>query len=334
MRHLTLAQADVLRARRGSSALLYLTDRCPVGCDHCSVSALPRPSGTMDDKLLDRLVGGLCERPRIRLVGISGGEPFMERRALESATGRLAKAGKQLILYTSGNWGRDDGTAPGWTRAVLSRASCVVLSTDSHHAARIPESRYLAALHAAASTGSWIAVQVLGTPAQTAEAERLLTAAFGTSWRDRAEIRRTALVRRGRAAGLTPARSPLPGSSFGVCPLASAPVVRYDGRLAACCNEDVVTGHGPASLHSSARDPQELHTSLDALERDPFLRAATAVGLGTLTRLPSYRVLGEQNHQDICSLCWSLLDAGAGRDPAVQAIGLAATQPGTPHAQR
>jgi L-lysine 2,3-aminomutase len=90
---LTLAAADELRSQPGRSVLLYLTDRCPVGCAHCSVSALPRgprPGAGGDPALLERLVDGLCGLERLRLVGISGGEPFGERRALESVTARLA----------------------------------------------------------------------------------------------------------------------------------------------------------------------------------------------------------------------------------------------------
>ncbi|MGW1022906.1 hypothetical protein ACWD4J_04180 [Streptomyces sp. NPDC002577] len=322
MRALTLAEADRLRALPGRAVLLYLTDHCPVGCDHCSVDALARRRPAADPQLLARLVNGLCTMPGLRLVGISGGEPFTARRALEPATAELAAAGKQLVLYTSGNWGRDDGTAPRWTRAVLSRASCVVLSTDDHHAARIPDRRYLAALTATAEAGAWIAVQVLDTPAQAARARRLLATALGPSWTDRAEIRRTPLLARGRAAHLAPAGPGRPGRSFGACPLASSPVVRYDGRLTACCNEDVVTGHGPAALHSSARDARELHERLRAQEHDAYLRAIAGAGPGRLTLLPAHRDLAERRHQDICSLCWALLERGADRDPAVRAIGL------------
>ncbi|QMU73259.1 radical SAM protein [Streptacidiphilus sp. P02-A3a] len=326
MTRLTLARIDRIRARRNASVLLYLTDRCPVGCDHCSVSALPRGARVSADGPLDGLVRGLAGAPGIRLVGISGGEPFTERAALDSATGRLAGAGKQLVLYTSGHWGRDDGGAPAWTAPVLARADCVVLSTDRQHAARIPERRYLAALRAAAAAGSWIAVQVVDAPGQAAEAERLLAAALGPDWPERAEIRATPLIRRGRAAGSPGAadRPGAPGGAFGVCPLAAAPVVRYDGGLTGCCNEDVVTGRGPAELHRAAPGgPAELRGALDALGRDAYLTAAATVGLGALTRLPRYRDLAAREHPDLCALCWTLLDRGAAADPAVHAIALA-----------
>lgn len=326
MRRLTLAQVDAIRAQRYRAALLYLTDRCPVGCAHCSVDAMPRgPRPVPGDVVLaERLVDGLCAMHSIRLVGISGGEPFGERRVLQAVTAKLAEAGKDVVLYTSGNWGRDDGTAPKWTHSVLARASCVVLSTDGFHAARLSEARYLAALRAAAAAGSWIAVQVISADGQQAEAERLLIAAFGSSWPELAEIRGTVLLPRGRAARLRPAdghAAGLPGRAFGSCHLARTPVVRFDGGLTACCNEDVVTGGGPRALHDRAAGPGELRSRLGAMERDPFLRAISAAGPGVLTTLPRYRDLGEQVHRDICSLCWALLRRGADRDPAVRAVG-------------
>jgi hypothetical protein len=327
MRTLTLDQADRIRAQRHRAVLLYITDRCPVGCAHCSVDALPRGARPADAALLERLVDGLCGMERLSLVGISGGEPFMEPRALQMASEKLAGAAKRLVLYTSGNWGRDDGTAPRWTGAVLARAACVVLSTDSYHAARIPDARFVAALRAAADAGTWIAVQVLGSGAQIASAERLLVTALGSAWADRAEIRPTELLTRGRGAQLpagrrSPARQGLPGRSFGACHLVQAPVVRYDGRLTACCNEDVVTGHGPAALHAIGRGSQELRDALAAMEREPFLAAIGAAGPGALTRLPRFRELGERDYPDICALCWALLGQGAGTDPAVQAAGM------------
>jgi hypothetical protein len=321
---LTLADIDAIRAQRLRSALLYLTDRCPVGCAHCSVSALPRGARPADAGLLGSLVDGICASASIALVGISGGEPFTERRALQEVTGKLSAAGKRLVLYTSGNWGRDDGTAPPWTRAVLTRATTVVLSTDRYHAARIPAAQYVAALTAAAAAGNWIAVQVTG---EAASAKRLLTCAFGTSWPERAEIRVTRLLRRGRAVSLPgpgeTATAKRPGGDYGPCRLASAPVVRHDGRLTACCNENVITGHGPAHLHATARTADDLARHLTAFRDDPYLAAIATAGPGALTRLPRYREIGDSHHEDICSACWALLRAGASQDPVVHAIGLA-----------
>ena len=55
-------------------------------------------------------------------------------------------------------------------------------------------------------------------------------------------------------------------------------MVRFDGRVTACCNEDVVTGHGPAALHAAARSQQELHDVFAALDDDRYLAAVAGPG--------------------------------------------------------
>ena len=130
------------------------------------------------------------------------------------------------------------------------------------------------------------------------------------------------MLTRGRGARLRPGPPEWPGRSFGACGLARSPVVRFDGRVTACCNEDVVTGHGPAALHAAARSQRELHEVFAALDGDRYLAAVAGAGPGALVRLPRYRELGERSFPGICSLCWALLGSGADRDPAVQAIGL------------
>ena len=47
-----------------------------------------------------------------------------------------------------------------------------------------------------------------------------------------------------------------------------------------------------------------------------------AAGPGAITLLPRYRQLGERSYPDICALCWTLLDHGAGLDQAVESLGI------------
>ena len=307
------------------AVLLYLTDRCPVGCAHCSVSALPRGRRAPTPRCSTGWWTGCAGSSRIRLVGISGGEPFGERRTLDRVTARLAAAGKQLVLYTSGNWGRDDGTAPAWTAAVLGRAACVVLSTDSYHAARLPDARYVAALRATASAGSWIAVQVIGSDEETA--------ASGT-----AAGRRAGLLLAGSRGnppypdagaaaggpGPRPAPPEWPGRSFGACGLARSPVVRFDGRVTACCNEDVVTGHGPAALHATARCRRNCTRSSPRWMTTVTWRPSPGPGPARSSGCPGTASSASDPTPTSARCAGPCSAAGADRDPAVRVIGLAA----------
>ena len=97
-------------------------------------------------------MAAICAQPNLTAVGISGGEPFVERRGLSLAVERLAAAGKDIVLYTSGVWA--SGEAPEWIRGVLGQASCVFLSTDAFHAASIDDARFVRAARAIAEAGA------------------------------------------------------------------------------------------------------------------------------------------------------------------------------------
>jgi hypothetical protein len=317
VRGLRLAEIEAARRQRHRSALLYLTDRCPVGCAHCSVDARP---GTppLDLALLSRLLDGLCAVPGLDVVGVSGGEPFVERRGLSLAVDRLATAGRQIVLYTSGVWAHPP--VPGWIHTVLRRAAHVVLSTDAAHAERLPAERFVAAARAVRGAGTPLSVQVADTDGTaTAAATALLRRAFGPDWAGQAELSAVPLLPYGRAAGSTegaaaPARAARrPGAWWGTCAVADAPVLRYDGRIVGCCNEQVLAGLGPAALRRSAGTAAETVAAFADLRADPHLRAAARIGLGPLTRLPDRTDLAERSYADPCRLCWALAgraDAG------------------------
>src|SRR2546421_2554616 len=102
MRRLSFADVEFARRTRGRSVLLFITDRCPVGCAHCSVDSRADSPSIADFALFGQIVDAICARPEVRVVGISGGEPFVERRGLTLAARKLFQASKDIVLYTSG----------------------------------------------------------------------------------------------------------------------------------------------------------------------------------------------------------------------------------------
>jgi organic radical activating enzyme len=304
---MTHDEIEAVRHAPGRSLLLFVTDRCPVGCAHCSVDSRADSPTITDFALFEQLVDALCAAPRLELVGISGGEPFAERRGLALASRRLAAAGKRQVVYTSGVWASAART-PTWIREVLGRCSSVYLSTDAFHASRVPDGRYVRAARAIADAGAWIVVQVLDIEATIEAAERLLRDAFGPGYAAHAELRPVPPLTHGRGAGVFTQGGGGPGHAFGRCPFVASPLVRYDGGLAGCCNESVVMGHGPERLRRRAGSGAELTAALDAFANDPLLRAIGGVGLGALTAAPHFADLAERSCANGCDLCWQLLD--------------------------
>ena len=323
---LTHADIDEIRRSRGRSTLLFITDRCPVGCAHCSVDSR-RDSPTITDfALFGEILDWICGEAAIEVVGISGGEPFVERRGLTLASRRFAEAGKRQVAYTSGVWAARS-SPPAWIREVLERCSCVYLSTDAFHARQLDDARYVRAAQAIAAAGAWIVVQVLGIGRMRERAEALLRDAFGERFGDHAEIAITLPVTNGRGASVFARSAQIPGHAFGPCSLATSPVVRYDGLVTGCCNESVIMDAGPQRLRRRARSAAELADAIEGFRRDPLLAAVAGAGLGVLTAHPRFADLADARFGHNCELCWKLLERSpdpAAPEPLIDAINAAA----------
>jgi hypothetical protein len=316
-------QIEAVRHERGRSTLLFITDRCPVGCAHCSVDSR-RDSPTITDfTLFGEIVEWICAQPSLEVVGVSGGEPFVERRGLSLAARRVAESGKQLVVYSSGVWAKRP-EPPAWIRDVLERCSTVFLSTDAFHADGVDDTHYVYAARAIERAGAWIVVQVIDAGDMPARAEALLRRAFGAGYERHAELRLTPPLTAGRGRDVFVRTDHVPGRAFAPCTMVSSPMVRYDGVVTACCNESVIMGFGPPALRRHARTRAEVGQAMDAFGADPLLRAIGGVGPGALTAHPRFADLADKGHTSICDMCWTLFDrvsGDAGPDPLIDAIG-------------
>lgn len=302
MRRLRLDDVDRIRYRRGNAVLLFLTDRCPVGCLHCSVDSRRDSPAVRDHDLLRDIVRALAGHDRLSMVGISGGEPFIERRALSESVATLAAAGKDVVLYTSAVWAKAD-PVPDWIRTVLSQTSCLFLSTDAFHAQSIDEGRFTAALRATADQGTMIVVQVLDRPDDVAEARRLLGQAFGAQWQRYADLNLLVPLPYGRGAAVFARPAAVRGGAAGACRIAATPVVRYDGAVTACCNEELIVGHGPRRLREQHATGEQVIDTLERIWSDPFLRVLNGSGAAAVTAHPRYADMAEQPFRGICDFC-------------------------------
>lgn len=302
---LSLAEVEESRWVHGDSALLFITDRCPVGCKHCSVDSRPDSPRITDFALFEQVVAGLAESS-LRIIGISGGEPFVERRGLSYAVRELTRAGKGVAVYTSGFWARRP-KAPAWIEAVIDLCGCVFLSTDAFHQAGMGEERFRNAAGAVADRGTPLVVQVLDLDAEVERAQRLLAAALGPDWSATVELNKVPLLPYGRAAELYSVSRRRPVQSFGSCRVARARVVRYDGVVSACCNEAVLMGAGPAWFRRRAHSSGQVLDAVKHFEDDELLKVIGWEGVGRLAGHPLAGDLGAREASDICGACWALV---------------------------
>jgi organic radical activating enzyme len=314
-------EIEDIRHERGRSTLLFITDRCPVGCAHCSVDSR-RDSPTITDfALFGEIVEWLVAQDH-EVVGISGGEPFVERRGLALAARRITEEGKRLVVYTSGVWAKRPDP-PAWIADVLDRCETVYLSTDAFHAEGVGDGHYVHAARAIERAGAWIVVQVVDVDAMVERAHDLLLAAFGDSYEDYAELVPTAPLTAGRGADVFMRTKHEPGRDYRACTLVASPIVRYDGVVTACCNESVIMGWGPEALRRRASSREELDAAFAGFRADPMLRAIGGVGPGALTAHPRFADLADEQFTSICDLCWKLFDRTVSDiepDPLVAAV--------------
>ena len=306
MPKLSHAKVEHIRGKRGQSLLLFITDRCPVGCAHCSVDSRPDSPSITDFSLFESVLTGICSLPGLMLVGISGGEPFVERRGLTLAVDRLSSAGLAIGLYTSGVWARND--PPEWVYPVISKVSCVYLSTDAFHEESINAEQFVKAARVIANEGTWLIVQVLDLPEMVERAKTLLERAFGSKFGGRADLNLIPPLPYGRANSLFATKRIWQGQTFGTCRAVKSPVVRYDGTITACCNEQVIMGLGPDRLRTRCADAEEVREALTMFSKDPMLQVIGGVGVGALTYLPEFSDLAKKSFPSICTLCWALQD--------------------------
>jgi organic radical activating enzyme len=314
MRRLTLSEIEATRRVPGRSALLFITDRCPVGCTHCSVDSRPDSPRITDFNLFGEIVAGIAAIGSLETVGISGGEPFTERRGLPLAMREFTAAGKNVVIYTSGYWAAGN-RYPAWIRQVLRQTSTVILSTDSFHQRSVGRERFARAVELCADAGCHIVAQVLDEAENVPFVEETMARILGQSWPDRADVSRITPLQAGRGRDVFQISRAHPVDKLSPCPLLASPTIRYDGAVTGCCNETVIMGGGPAALRARVKDGGALRTALDHFREDPLLRAIGTVRPEVLTALPLLDTLADRRFRDICGLCWQAHEVIA-REPA------------------
>ncbi|ETK37750.1 radical SAM protein [Microbispora sp. ATCC PTA-5024] len=321
MRRVTVADAERLRRTPGATLLLFLTDRCPVRCAHCSVGSRPDGPTIRDRALFTEVVAGIGAIPELEVVAVSGGEPFAERWGLTRAVEGLHDSGKALVVFTSGYWA-SERSAPAWITRLLAKVSTVYLSTDGFHARGVTPARLRSAARAAVDAGCHLVVQVLDEPGGREAVSRMLGELLGDG-RQAAEINTITPLRLGRGRDVFAAAPPQPLSPAVRCGLASSPTIRYDGTVTACCNEAVIMGRGPGALRTVVRRREDVGPALTRLRRSPIPRALAACGIGPLAELPPFRDLARRPFSTVCEACWAahgILEDGPGATRLVEGL--------------
>ncbi len=295
------------RLQRGNSLLLFLTFRCPISCSHCSMNAGTEGACIQDFSLLGNLLTGVAGIDSLKMVAISGGEPFSEKRGLTLAVDMLYHAGKKIVLYSNGFWAKN--SPPTWIKSILSKTSAVFLSTDQYHQEWVTEATLIKACQAVLESGSRPVVQILDFLPVVEQAKNTLQKTFGQDWESSIDMNLIPFISYGRASQIKNLDSSTEQGSTGFCYAINSPTLRYDGTIFACCQEQVITGEGPSCLRYQVSSASEIQQTLENIARDPVFSFLSQYGFhGLIQHHPLLQDISWQNSQKSCEICWQILN--------------------------
>ncbi|MFD4129776.1 radical SAM protein [Streptomyces globisporus] len=250
-----LAELVARRPFPAAGLLIGLTRRCPLSCAHCSTGSGLFTRQEPDAGQLERFVASFTAENRPDVVMLTGGEPLLLPALAERLSTLARNAGSRTALLSGmffARGGARPGSRSGASRgrrrrsippAILRAIRSVdhfSASLDVHHEREVPRADVFRALHLVREEGVAVSLHLTGTGGSDpylADLTRAVDKEFGG--------RVPCLVNEvrpfGRAASWARAARTGPDpAAASPCPMAAWPVVAFDGRVVACCNQDTV----------------------------------------------------------------------------------------------
>jgi hypothetical protein len=257
-------------------------------------------------EVLESVILQAAELSFIRVIGFSGGEPFVDVPRLATAVAICREHELFPTVTTNGFWASSVTAA----REILKKLGGLIqvcLSTDEFHQEFIPVDRIANAITAAHELGIQCTVVVthLKDPVrQAGNVKQQLESVNGLY-----EMQQWPVVRSGRAvAEILESEFYTYDVSNAVCVSADTPTLNANGEFTACC--------GPAGQWSSGHRLQfdslrqrSLKDMLEAGDRDPVIQALRVWGPARLLDLAMSRVprgmftLDKRSAIDMCTIC-------------------------------
>ncbi|MET8840961.1 radical SAM protein [Streptomyces rubiginosohelvolus] len=258
-----LAELVARRPFPAAGLLLGLTRRCPLSCAHCSTGSGLFTRQEPDAGQLERFVGSFTAENRPDVVMLTGGEPLLLPALAERLSTLARNAGSRTALL-SGMFFARSGALPG-SRGGASRVRRVgafpgrrsgaippailrairsvdhfSASLDVHHEREVPRADVFRALHLVREEGVAVSLHLTGTGASDPYLADL-TRAVEKEFDGQLPCLVNEVRPFGRAASWARAARTGPDpAAASPCPMAAWPVVAFDGRVVACCNQDTV----------------------------------------------------------------------------------------------
>lgn len=295
---------------------LLMTYQCQVACPHCIIEAGPQRKEQM---LLDDLYSWIEQianyrNKYIRVVSLTGGEPFINLRRLKAVSEFADRQGLFVSAVTNAYW----AATPDRAIKVLDNTPALKMlqiSTDVYHQKFIPFERVKNAIHACR------ACQVPFTVALCTENDhdpeyRLIFEELEKIVEP--ELIYTAITfKAGRALHEADVNqyetSPTPPQT--ACGAGSSPIIFPDGRVIACIGP-IIDLRSPHPLILGDLHHNSLAEILDQAEVNPILHAIRLWGPKKIISMMESEGLGQYLpnryiKDSVCHACYDLMSAPA-----------------------
>ncbi|MFB7226931.1 radical SAM protein [Streptomyces fimicarius] len=296
-----LAELVARRPFPAAGLLIGLTRRCPLRCAHCSTGSDLFTRQEPDGGQLERFVGSFTEENRPDVVMLTGGEPLLLPALAERLSTLARRAGSRTALLSGMFFARSGSARNGNARAggrfgglsggrrgaaippailrAIRSADHFSASLDVHHEREVPRADVFRALHRIREEGVAVSLHLTGTGAADPYLAGL-TRAVEEEFGGQVPCLVNEVRPFGRAASWArPARSGPDPAAASPCSMAAWPVVAFDGRVLACCNQDTVDRRPvPAHLDLGHIGADDWATVRRRALESPVLRMLRTVG--------------------------------------------------------
>jgi len=216
-----------------TEACFIITNKCSAACEMCCEGCGPSKNEVMTQSLLLDTITALKEAGGFKLIGFSGGEPFLFPDLLEQGLLRAKEQGFSTTIATNGFWGAWDGQKIEETLLKL-KPDHISFSTDSFHRAFVSDESFGRAVSAAKMLNIKFDI-CIGENKQGPSAGEFIKGMGDYKYLSRFSV--YPHVGAGKAKALDDAcfYRYLPAHKAS-CGSAGQIAIRYDGRVFPCCS--------------------------------------------------------------------------------------------------
>jgi hypothetical protein len=272
---------------------------CDANCSHCYIPPKLRLKDNYNCKLIELALDEMPES--VRVIGFTGGEPFLHINRLYGLLKRASSAGRACTVITNAVWAKN-GTH---VKRILARAFTsglrgLSVSLDDYHRPEAPFADVVRLLRYARDLGMIVGAQGVGVKARE-KIDRLKATGVFSGQEDITGLINLENV--GSAQSMP--HKDLPSREIDTCLGAIAPVVTPDGSFYACCSPRLLKIRNPVLARGVIGRESIAEITYHAY-RDYLLAAVIVFGPSGLMRLLGRRIPSGKFTR--CELCLGVLE--------------------------